>query len=414
MQRRSPPAPWYNRSTPDRDIPFLPDYNTGTAIIGGGVAGLWIANVLDRAGHDVILIERDALGGQQTLASQGMIHGGIKYTLGGFTTPASETIAGMPARWRDCIAGHGEIDLRGVRMLSEDYFLFSDERLSSKITAFFGSRSLRGRIEPVQRDDYPAAFANDRFRGTIYRLEDIVLDTASLLEQLARNIEGHILKADATAVRGDTGNIDHLQLAGGDTLRADAYIFAAGAGNERLLANSPLSAVRMQRRPLKQVMVTLPGLPRLYAHAVSAGAGAKPRVTITTHEGSDGTISWYLGGELAEAGVRRTDAEQIDAAGEEMARLFPWLEWPAARWCTLDIDRAEPLDPAGRRPDTPFVEQAGNAIVCWPTKLTLTPLAGDEVLDRLANVDIGKSGSSRPPLPGVEIARSPWDKAFST
>ena len=66
------------------------------AIIGGGIAGLWLHNCLLASGYSSILIEKQQLGSGQTLASQGMIHGGIKYTLGGATTSASETIAAMP------------------------------------------------------------------------------------------------------------------------------------------------------------------------------------------------------------------------------------------------------------------------------------------------------------------------------
>ncbi|MGB1685791.1 MAG: FAD-dependent oxidoreductase, partial [Pseudomonadales bacterium] len=77
------------------------------AILGGGIAGLWLVNRLQQAGYSTCLIERHGLGGEQTLASQGMIHGGIKYTLGGALTNASETIAAMPERWQACLRGEG-------------------------------------------------------------------------------------------------------------------------------------------------------------------------------------------------------------------------------------------------------------------------------------------------------------------
>ena len=52
-------------------------------IFGGGGAGLWLLDELHRAGHRVMLAECDALGAGQTVASQGIIHGGLKYTLPG-------------------------------------------------------------------------------------------------------------------------------------------------------------------------------------------------------------------------------------------------------------------------------------------------------------------------------------------
>ncbi len=53
-------------------------YTYDIIVFGGGIAGLWLSNVLVREGYDVILIESDRLGCGQTLASQGMIHGGQK------------------------------------------------------------------------------------------------------------------------------------------------------------------------------------------------------------------------------------------------------------------------------------------------------------------------------------------------
>ena len=52
-------------------------------IFGGGAAGLWLLDRLSRDGHHVVLLEARSLGMGQTVASQGIIHGGLKYTLSG-------------------------------------------------------------------------------------------------------------------------------------------------------------------------------------------------------------------------------------------------------------------------------------------------------------------------------------------
>src|SRR5262245_14630974 len=80
-------------------------------ILGGGVAGLWLLNRLRAAGYAAVLLERAALGQGQSIASQGMIHGGMKYALGGTLTGASESIADMPAHWQRCLRGEGDVDL---------------------------------------------------------------------------------------------------------------------------------------------------------------------------------------------------------------------------------------------------------------------------------------------------------------
>ena len=74
-----------------------PQLHTDIAIIGGGIAGLWTLDQLRNRGYSAVLFEQEALGSHQTMASQGMIHGGIKYALGGALSGSSEAISQMPS-----------------------------------------------------------------------------------------------------------------------------------------------------------------------------------------------------------------------------------------------------------------------------------------------------------------------------
>ena len=382
--------------------------HTQIAIIGGGISGLWLLNVLARRGFGVLLLEQGGLGQAQTFASQGMIHGGIKYALGGFTTAASESIANMPDTWRQCLAGTGPLPLPAVNILSPAYYLFSDGSLGSKVTAFFGSKSVRGRVTALAAADYPPVFADPAFKGSVYKLQDMVLDTTALVAALAKNYAAHIYQSTATLLRSKTGKIIGIDTGSG-IVTADCYILAAGAGNAALLADDPGQTITMQRRPLQQVM--LKGkLPQVFAHGVSLRTAAKPRLTITTHPCSDGDSVWYLGGQLAEDGVNRSAAAQIDAARRELEQLFPWIDTSSATWATLFVDRAEPANNL-QRPDMPFCQQQGNAIVCWPTKLTLTPMLADMAC---ACINFEADGRAAPALelPRAILGRTPWDLAF--
>ena len=71
------------------------------AVIGGGIAGLWILDAAVRAGRNAILIEAFELGRGQSVAAQGIIHGGLKYTLRERDLDAAGAIADMPGFWRD-------------------------------------------------------------------------------------------------------------------------------------------------------------------------------------------------------------------------------------------------------------------------------------------------------------------------
>lgn len=380
------------------------EYKADIAILGGGIAGLWLLNLLCDRGYNAVLIEKNTIGGHQTLASQGMIHGGIKYALGGLLSDASETIAAMPGRWQSCLDGNGTIDLRGVRTLSRDYFLFSDNRLSSRVTAFFGSKAVEGRVEPVDREDRPAVLRDHAFKGIVYRLQDVVLDTGALIDQLANRYSDRICIGKASLLSEDS-LVTGLVTEAGEKISASLYILASGSGNGPMIDQLGLP-VSQQLRPLNQVVVH-GDLPELYAHAVSLRNGDKPRLTITSHKTSDSGLAWYLGGQLAETGVERSDETQIAKAKKELCDIFPWLDFSNCTFTTFRVDRAEPAQEDQQRPDAPYARRFSNTLVCWPTKLTLAPMLGDMVLQE---IDFkGAANSKVAWQEPLHFGTPPWD-----
>ena len=500
-------------------------------IVGGGLAGLWLLNVLRGRGYGALLLEAQRLGGGQSLASQGIIHGGLKYALGGKYTPASEALAGMPERWRACLAGKGEVDLRGIQPLSEHGYLFAAGGLG-KLTAFFAAKGLRGRIEKLARRAYPPALQADAFQGQVYRTNDLTLDPSALVARLAVLGAGHICRrtleasacalsdevridltkmaqagesdgvrigltktaqagesdavrvgltktaqagesdevrvgltktaqagesdevrvdltkaahvGESDAVRVDltktaqAGESDGVRIGlpklaqagesdgvrieltkpghagegaatgGIPALAANRLILAAGAGNEALLRGLGIEGIAMQRRPLHQVVVRRDCLPPLFGHCLSGLHSLEPRLTITSHpdgNGAGGSWLWQLGGQLATDGVRRSSAEQRHHARRELEAHFPWMDWAEANIETYRIDRAEPRQPGGRRPDEAFAAAIGPCILCWPTKLALIPDLADRVL-KLLPPPCGDSPMLN--LPAPEIGAPPW------
>jgi glycerol-3-phosphate dehydrogenase len=390
-------------------------YKTDIVVLGGGISGLWLLNAFQQSGFSSLLLEKNVLGGAQTLASQGMIHGGIKYALGGFTTQASESIANMPEIWTRCLKGEGAIDLRSVKQLSDAYYLFSDGSLSSRVTSFFGSKAIRSRVTTVPRNQHPEPFSNEGFKGWLYRLQDMVLDTESLINVLQNQADNTAFCTDARLVRDDHGQVSHIDLGNNERLEADLYVLAAGAGNAELMKDAGVESIKMQERPLHQVMVCSEKLPPVFAHAVNLRSANKPRITFTTHHTSQGLPVWYLGGNLAETGNKRSEGEQIDFSKKEIGSLFPWLDLKDAKWATYRINRAEPAQAEQTRPDHPFFKSKDNVLVCWPTKLTLVPMMVDEILSALPAL-IGDSAQAnvtpRPNLPLATVGDAPWESLF--
>jgi glycerol-3-phosphate dehydrogenase len=380
--------------------------STDVLIVGGGVAGLWLNARLRRLGFATLLVDKGALGGGQSVKSQGIIHGGTKYALSGALTGASEAIADMPRRWREALEGKGELDLSGVRLLSDAHYLWSPGTLAGNLTSFFASKAVRSRVGQVKGDELPPALQHPRFKGKVYRLSELVLDVPSLIARLAELAGDSLLACQRIEPLLESNELVGLRVDGRE-IHAQRIVFSAGGGTAELLASLGLQQPAMQRRPLHMVIVKARTLKPLYAHCL--GGGTKPRITVTSHPTADGEWVWYLGGDLAEAdGVARDEASQIAAAKKELAELVPWIDLSSAQWATLRIDRAEPAQSALARPDNAFLAEQGRLLVGWPTKLALSPDFSARVEAALARDGIRPG--QHPALP--ELPRPPLTGPF--
>ena len=383
--------------------------STDILIVGGGIAGLWLAARLKAAGYSALLVETGSLGGGQSLKSQGIIHGGIKYALQGALTGASQAIADMPRRWRACLDGVGELDLQPVRVLSDAHYLWSPGSLAGNLSSFFASKAVRGRVEAVHGSALPLPLQHPRFKGRVYRLSELVLDVPSLIAHLASLNQGRLLKASSLQPLLENNQLVGLQ-ADDYAIVAQRIVLCAGAGNSALLAQLGVREPEQQLRPLHMVLAKGAALQPLYAHCM--GSGSKPRITVTSHPASDGQWVWYLGGDLAEAkGVARNEQEQIKAAARELKSLLPWLDQPALIWATLRVDRAEPAQSSRARPDNAFLHEQGRLMVAWPTKLALSPDLADRVLTQLQRDGVTPGAHQPlPELPVPELGQTPWQR----
>ena len=383
--------------------------HTDAAIIGGGIAGLWLLNALRNAGYGAVLLESHRLGSRQTLASQGMIHGGLKYALGGLPSRASETIASMPGRWRACLDGNGELDLTGLKPASEHTYLFAEASGLGPLSALLASKVLQSGAQRLQAEEFPAFLRAEAFKGVVYRLNDFVLDPVRLTERLASLGAPHLYRASQIDRIHDGADSARIEI-GNLRIACRRLILAAGAGNEALLQRLGLP-VAMQRRPLQQVVVRHPAagpaFGPFFGHCLTDLKGAEPRLTITSHQSErGGPWLWCLGGRLATSGTERGVAEQREFARSELTACVPWIDWREAEIECFRVDRAEPQQDRGQRPDEAFAEVQSSCIVCWPTKLTLTPDLGQKVLGFMPPPEHAELPTLD--LPAATLGAPPW------
>jgi glycerol-3-phosphate dehydrogenase len=394
---------------------------TDILIFGGGIAGLWLLNRLRAAGYSALLLEQDRLGGHETLNANGIIHGGLKFGLSAMLRDI-EALDDMPALWRECLAGGGDLDLSEVRVLSDHQYIWSEASLAARATTFFASRLITGQVAAVDGADRPLPFQNAAFGGPVYRLSDLVIDMPSPVQRLLRDHKRCIYKVSPQNCHLETDDRHNttavfITAAGMEPIRIHptTVILAGGQGNAGLLEDIGLSEPAMERRDVHMVMLKRAALPPLHAHCL--GASRNPRITITTHPTRDGESIWYLGGELADEGAARDERLQIDKAQRELKELLPWLDLRGARYKTLRISRILPAGDRGLlRPDNAFVQGIGNNILAWPCKLTLAPNLGRQVLAHLEKE--GRAPEYEQPTDALpllfpEIGQPTWETLFT-
>ncbi len=382
------------------------------AIFGGGIAGLWTLARLRQAGYAAVLFESNALGGVQTIASQGIIHGGAKYALAGNLTESARAIGEMPAIWQACLRGEGELDLSQVEVLSDHQYLWSTTSLVSRMAGFFAGKVMRSRMTQVSAQDRPQPFNHQAFQGNLYRLEEQVLDVSSLIKALAGQLLEHCYLLEDDQFRFERGaeGAHLLTIPGSDlTIEADRLIMAAGKGNAALLQKMGRDKPAMQLRPL-HMAIARGELPNIHAHCL--GSGSTPRITITSAPMLDGRRAWYLGGQIAESGVNRSPEQQIAAAKQELAEVLPWIDISNIQWSSLRIDRAEPKTAGGIRPESYFIDSDDGVLTVWPTKLAFAPRLAQEIIATLEKdgvtsrqADLQALGK----LPHPDLALPPWE-----
>ena len=389
------------------------EYECDVVVCGGGIAGLWAMHALRARGFHPMLVEKHTLGGQQTLAAQGILHGGMKYVLDGKVDDIALRLREMPQRWLDSMNGCGEVDLSGTKILSQCQYMWSDGSLLSKLSGAVGSKMLQGEVDSLKREEWPAAFRDLDYRGAVRVLKETIIDVKSAVTSLAAPLQDVSFQVSDMKLEfaGDELRRMELLTNGGPScvIKPKLAVFTAGAGNE-LPANSlPLAQPATQRRPLRQILVK--GIPhQLYGHCIVADP--KPRVTITSHTLRDGTPVWYLGGNVAEKACKMaTEEESIRFAADELNAIFPKVKWSEYGWAVWDVDRAEPHQSSRFMPSEPTVQVVGNSMIAWPTKLVFAPGLATRITQEVAERISPSLPAPSLPLPKAVVGEYPWDLA---
>jgi len=387
-------------------------------IFGGGAAGLWLLDEVHRSGRSVILLEAGELGSGQTVASQGILHGGLKYTLTGLLSPSAKSVRSMPMIWRRCLAGERLPDLRRTRRRAEFCMLWRSRSLSGKLAMLGARAGLHVTPTAIEIDQRPSVLRS--CEGTVARIDEQVIDPASFISDLASQHRERLFSIDAQHglefVIGSAGEVQLVRLINPGTgepldLKPSVCVLTAGAGNAFLLEQLGRTSPAMQRRPLHMVMAR-GVLPELNGHCVD---GAATRLTITTSTHTAGDTIWQIGGRIAEQGIDLERDALIELAEREVRDVLPDAPMQGVQWSAYRVDRAERSTPGSAKPADVTVDRSDNVIVAWPTKLVLAPRLAELVMAMLPEADVidrGARDAIQPALqhwPKPMVAQPPWE-----
>ena len=386
-------------------------------VIGGGIAGLWILDTLRKAGRSAVLAEADRLGAGQSICAQGIIHGGLKYALGGVAGRDARQIAAMPETWREALqGGTSKKTLSEAHILNPHTWLWRSDSLRSRVGMLGARLGLQTRPDPVKIDQRPPLLRNAP--GTVLRVPEPVVDVRSVLQSLLDAHSQYIIRTDGTEgieLCSKSGRVDTAVLRSNGqqlTVSPEVVILAAGSGNLALRRRLGLEETKMQRRPLH--MVILKGeLPAFFGHCID---GNRTRITVSSSAADpQGHRAWQIGGELSEGGVHMDEDDLLARAREELHAVLPALQQDGLVFSSYRVDRAEGATGSGRRPeDISIIDDAqGHTLTCWPTKLALAPRLAEAVCHRVP------SGHAAPelvqalaPFPRPQVAAYPWEREY--
>lgn len=384
-------------------------------IFGGGAAGLWLLDRLSRDGHHVLLLEAHALGAGQTIASQGIIHSGMKYSLTGLLTQSAKNVREMSLVWRDSLLGRSAPNLSHTQLRSGYCLQWHADTLVARAGAMGPRYAMLPKPETVSMHERPAVLSG--VFGIVSRTPEQVIAPRSFIQDLANQYRDRILKIDVK--RGmefdleSPGEIKAVKLISPVNrsklvLKPRQVIFTAGSGNSELREHAGLSADLTQRRPLRMVLVR-GDLPELNGNCLD---GTKPRITITSEKDQQGRMVWQVGGQFADDATRLDDKSLTERARSELSIALPGVRLRHAEWSTYAVDYTEGATESGAGLESIQVLCAGNVTTGWPTKLALAPILAQEIALRARAPYVLTEFDTRPfdHWPRPTIAQLPWDE----
>ena len=383
----------------------MKSYYFDCIIFGGGVCGVWIDAILQKQGYSTCLLEKNTIGGEQTLLSQGIIHKGLKYLLGNRTAKITNLLTKSADIWEQALAGNYEVDLSKTEIYADKQLIWNEQGLLASFFAKGSKQIFHSQVEKLKFSEFPTWLTHQPKH--IFWLKEKIINSYSMMHNFYAQQKNHYyqcsLEKENCSYTSKEGLVGIKFKKENILLWTKKFILAAGKGNSTLATYFDLP-YKAQLRPLTMLILEHSAPFKIYGHCITASS--KPLFTISSHYKKNGNMLWYLGGKIAEK--QQASAQKLQEATQLLQKNIK-LNLVDAKWKMISVDRAEPWQKTGLLPAAPFVKNYTDFIVCSPVKLVFAPIVALEVKKMLAQQHILPCFSSQKIL---ELRQAKLGSAF--
>ena len=348
-------------------------------VVGAGAGGLIIAQRLVDAGFSVAVLERGLVGGEQSNHSHGYMHRGHIYL-----EPSLELVRNLSSgadRWRT------EMDALGIPPVSDESSLLFTNPHESDVAA---TAWRKAGLAFSEETDVPAGVRNGAVTRSFLTAEatfDFTDWLAAQYSRLAADPAVTFINADVIRLKRESTTVvgAEVSLAGEPVLLSSSFVvLCAGTGNLDLTEKVIRFRGNALNRTAPMMVLHGIGLPRLTAmfhgHETHGLFIASRRST----EGWVWLVSNYVsfaGGAVTSTAIRLW----LRDIRSTLAERTIGLDDPQNTWGYYEAPKGE-LRNIRSAMNSHNVQSYGfdNLLVASPTKLTLTPLLGDMVMEEIA------------------------------
>jgi glycine/D-amino acid oxidase-like deaminating enzyme len=343
-------------------------------VVGGGVCGLYVENILRKSGYSVVVVQKGPWGEGQSALSQGIFHRGYKYLDKNSEGTFRRNLAESSELWQSFL------------MRPENGFGLSHDDFRSIDYLFFDEQQPPCDIQP---------FRSLGFTGQHQISDEAQLEPALLIQKLSSKLTAGISTKQGARVEKEGRHTTVVIPEIGIRIEPSFTVLAAGEPGIAIFNAVTGQALLSKQRPLVQVSMAGMNFP-LSAHIFQKEP--RPELTITSVQ-QDGSWTWFIGGGAAET----TDPSTAVERATEKLKLF-FTNLSLGKVLTHEIIRQELYDGSSDVSSDFRILMSDDIALCLPTKATLVPLLANSLLEKIGTVVAPKHGQpSFPALQAVSV-----------